>query len=1252
MGTVYCVHDERSGQEVALKRMRGSDEDHLVTLFEREYRTLAGIQHPRIIRVFDYGVDAGEPFYTMELVQGRDLYDLAPVPFAQACRYLRDVATCLALLHTRRLLHRDITPRNVRVTPSGDCKLLDFGALTSFGIPERTVGTAPFMPPEAARGAPLDQRADLFSFGALAYWTLTRRHAYPVRSVAELPESWKRRPAPPSRYDPSVPKEADALILSLLNLDPLARPGTMAEVVDRLNALGRLPAEDEATQRALAESYLVQVQFVGRERELSALRDAVTALDRGSGAAMLLRGPRGVGRSRLLAELLLQGQLHGLEGLYADAAMHRQPHGTAIALVHQLLEGSPAVCREAEAHAAILAQLDPSLAARLGAWPRAPEGDISGDWRARIQEVLHDLVATACREGPVLLVVDNADEADEASLALLAGLSRLPAELPLALAISARSDAEQPKSMSWRLLSEKSRAIELAPLSPAETLALARSVFGDAPNLARFAEWLHARGAGRPLHCMELVRKLYADGVVRYLDGLWILPLERPDADVPAGLDDLLATRLSALSPTAYALAEAIAIQRGSLTRERCIALARVERDRPFALLDELLRADVLHDGLHGYRFNHGLVREVLVERMQAERRRVLHLACAQYELARAEASERVGARIEAGWHLLQAGEAGRGADLLADVAYDTVGVRFAFADLQVAAPALEAALEVYTREGRSLHERMPLLTALAQAGYYEDRKWGLRYGDEALDAVCQISGLGIARKLQPWLGNALGLLLGMLLGWLRFAFAPKRGRRYGFRDVIVQLVGVVTTLTGTAASGLDGERAARIAATMRPFMDLPERLTPVGVAQFCHALKEICRENQAEALSTWTMLTSRFQSPRWYISLPAQARPLYVGGLWFARGVFESFRDGRGALEAAEGLECTGLKLYRMIASEIRMLYYANRGELDKARRHRDQVELNAIQIGSLSQVELWEPAALILPYTAMADAIELRRIAERLTVLSESHPSLALYAELARLARDLCRIDQASLQVGGVATSREEHEVYIDNCFAVLERSPPRGFIGWGALSGFFARGLNLLGRHAEARRICERTLSHLGPEDRPFVALFLACEIELAIAEAGTGDADAGLRRLDELLAYHAASDNPLTRGRLHEGHARLSALAEDWASYRHHLEETRSWYRATGTPALIARAEALAALARRNSDAPQSNPAPEYGSSSPVSDELSGMRTGDGRAKPVTDDSTDVATRVLPARASLPANTRELSVNTPPPPVPKK
>src|SRR5262245_14008401 len=113
MGEVFAALDESTSQRVALKRMRTAIQAQraLVVHFMREYHALSELRHPRIIEVYDYGVDRGTPYYTMELLDGSDLNELSPVPWPEACRYLRDVASSLALLHARRLLHRDVSPR-------------------------------------------------------------------------------------------------------------------------------------------------------------------------------------------------------------------------------------------------------------------------------------------------------------------------------------------------------------------------------------------------------------------------------------------------------------------------------------------------------------------------------------------------------------------------------------------------------------------------------------------------------------------------------------------------------------------------------------------------------------------------------------------------------------------------------------------------------------------------------------------------------------------------------------------------------------------------------------------------------------------------------------------------------------------------------------------------------------------------------------------------------------------------------------
>src|SRR5688572_17859213 len=117
MGTVFRARDERNGAALAVKRMKAppaSEAAAAVAQFEREFHTLAGVRHPCIVSVFDYGVDESGPYYTMELLGGADVHEKNWLPWSEACPILRDVASALAILHSRRLLHCDLSARNVR----------------------------------------------------------------------------------------------------------------------------------------------------------------------------------------------------------------------------------------------------------------------------------------------------------------------------------------------------------------------------------------------------------------------------------------------------------------------------------------------------------------------------------------------------------------------------------------------------------------------------------------------------------------------------------------------------------------------------------------------------------------------------------------------------------------------------------------------------------------------------------------------------------------------------------------------------------------------------------------------------------------------------------------------------------------------------------------------------------------------------------------------------------------------------------
>jgi hypothetical protein len=247
------------------------------------------------------------------------------------------------------------------------------------------------------------------------------------------------------------------------------------------------------------------------------------------------------------------------------------------------------------------------------------------------------------------------------------------------------------------------------------------------------------------------------------------------------------------------------------------------------------------------------------------------------------------------------------------------------------------------------------------------------------------------------------------------------------------------------------------------------------------------------------------------------------------------------------------------MIASQLRFLYYMNRGEFSKAAEHRAQVELHAAHVGSAWQVECWEGACLIPLYTNLSDIEALTRITAQLEELGTTVPSLRVYARFARLALQLV--------VGDSNEQLLQRE---------MDERPSRSFIGWTAVHSFLARSYNERGEHAAAKDVCESALVHVTDADREHVALFLPVDIQMAVAEAGLGHVDVGLAQIDALLARFRESDHPLVQGLLHEARARIAWMAGLTEEYSLSLTIVEHWFRRTGTPALIAKCERLGEL----------------------------------------------------------------------------
>jgi hypothetical protein len=702
MGTVYRVRDRRGGRALALKQLRAPNDRQnalLVSQFEREYHTLSQLAHPSIIEVYEYGLaDDGNPFYTMELLDGQDLRERPQPSWREACGLLRDVASSLAIMHARRLLHRDISARNIRCTSDGRAKLIDFGAMAPMGVLKHLVGTPPFVPPEALQLQPVDGRADLFALGGVLYWLLTRRHAFPARDFSELPDLWRAPLASPRQYDDDVPVALDRLIMQLLQLDRNSRPASAAEVIERLSGIAGLTAE-ELPQ--ISRAYLSLPSLVGRDALVQQVRVQLLRARHGTGSNFVIEGAPGSGRSRMLDACVMEGKLLGavvLRGEAADGAAG--DYGLARALSDQLFTAVPGLAmRCAGLRRKVLANLLPQLrednpepnsillvpatpsqpafgisspAPLLTALPPgfamsipaagiafsksspAPAGSVapgaSAPERRELQTALRDFVAAVARQKHVVIAVDDCDSVDEPSAALLAALAHVAKRRKLTLLLTARQNGAT-TAPALALLRQTSQPVPLSPLAPEQTEALLRSVFGDVPHLATLSEYVHRLAEGNPRATMELAEHLVGRGVARYDAGSWALPSALSAEDIPASMSDALAGRIAALPAEARGLAEALALTDPTLIPVEAYPelTDHGDRARTFRALNTLVASGVLVTAADGHRFRQSELCEPLRAGLPPARAALIHARIARV-------LERGDHRLALATHLLAGG--------------------------------------------------------------------------------------------------------------------------------------------------------------------------------------------------------------------------------------------------------------------------------------------------------------------------------------------------------------------------------------------------------------------------------------------------------------------------------------------------------------------------------------------------------------------------------------------------------------------
>ena len=1164
MASVYRARELALGREVALKELTlhatASNRANVIAWFEREFHTLAQLKHPCVISVYDYGISERGPYYTMELLDGGDIRERMPVPWQKACALFFDVCSSLALLHSRRFVHRDITLRNIRCTLDGRAKLIDFGAMAPIGAGGiQVVGTPAFTAPETVQRLALDGRTDLFSLGATLYAALTGELAFSARSFPEATVVWGQKPLAPSYYVPDIPAALDDLVLSMLSIEPALRPASAFDVMQRLAAIANLQL-DEA--HAVSAAYLTTPSLIGREPALSAVREELARALHAHGGAALLHGPPGLGRSRLLDSCALEAKTLGLTVLRATASGDVAGFSVARALLEHLANALPAGSVFADHPELFIIRSVPAAegGADMQRHSLMPLPNSLGPLVEPTQEAITRLLLDVSRGQPLMLAVDDVHRMDPTSAAVLVSLIDNAEHAPIFVLMTADEEADD-SGLVMEVLERRCQQIALSPLTADQTRELLSSVFGDVEHLDNLSRELYAIARGNPGITMDLAHYLVERGRVSYSAGAWRLPSELVASDLPPSKEEALRAQLALLSPTARALAEAQALAYTTLFDREAYRELRPETssNEVYRAVSELVRQGLLAPVGSSYKLANQLWTSLLLTQLDEESSRRHHLALAQLYAARSQP-----ARI---YHLFAAGEDELGLDELKDrharyeKGFDLSVVQDP--ELWKLMTCTARAIEVAPQFGRPLREQNELrrwslaLNASTGSGLYKitARDWfaQLRH-DSGLDVWQQSALTDPGQRLTEALTRAQE----------RFVATPEPQRVYSVEEAIRRLAEYVAFCIAAGARNFDLQLLASLPPVLEPFAPLSPLLA--ALRDNARATMESqCESRCDDALDRWRAVLAQLDA------LPPEASTLHLEAIQnavaYGVGMMEARLGIASGIEQAARLDRDPMQ--KLSAIELRKLIALEQGDWAAAERYRRQTELTLLQSRPMQMFQNLITIELSV-YAAAKDLAGIQHAVKGIEAHASCGPIWKLHAMDAVAQFELARGDFS----GACARFREG----LASC-EVRPNSDDLLPLAWISLQAGLAEALLGLGAADEARRsaahanaLCEAR--RVGSASHPIARA-------LALAEAACGDFSSANARLDRVIEQQKARGaSGLWLGLTFEARARVAIWNGDEQSFASFARMAAQEYRRGPDGPLAARHERLLEEAHRH------------------------------------------------------------------------
>ncbi len=619
MGEVYRVLDLEQGQDCALKILNTmADQKAVHRRFHREFQVLNRFQHPRLVSTFAWGFAEDRPYFTMEYLPGKTLEkiiaDRAHSGQFRTSHFfdlIQQLAEGLAYIHAQGAVHRDLKPSNIMVleTEEGiETTILDLGLaklrhLHSVSITQTgtAIGTAEYMSPEQGKGLWVDHRSDLYSLGIILYEMLTGTPPFSGQNpISVIMKHIREVPPPMGEINIAVLEQTQQIVSKLLAKGAVDRFQSAEELMHALPSGSMLPDDEQRD----VHRKVMRSQFIGRESEMKTLRAMLQDVQAGKQRAVLISGESGVGKTRLVEELLGDALIHDFLCLKGTGQEEGgQIYGALISAFQETVD----------------------LVAEL---PDPVESD-----KFSVMERWLQLLKTLRQKQPIVLCLENIQWLDELTLEFLQYVLRDPEPCPFLLCLTCQWSNLEPlleevENFIHNNVFAKATRIQLKNLPREEVGYLAASMLGERSIPSDALQTLFRETGGQPLFVVEAVRTLVNADVVRqnvYGDWQWG---EFPETLLSDDFSEILHRRVAALPTVQQQVLEYACVFLNDFSFDLLAAVWRGDELELLDILDELIAEGLLTacgEDEDQYRFAQELCRRAIYDRMKNVRRRLFH---------------------------------------------------------------------------------------------------------------------------------------------------------------------------------------------------------------------------------------------------------------------------------------------------------------------------------------------------------------------------------------------------------------------------------------------------------------------------------------------------------------------------------------------------------------------------------------------------------------------------------------------------